>query len=168
MKSQEVFNYVRNEWEHAWHGLTDQWNSFRQRANHALVSFKSEQSTPHPKGNGKYNEWGLLAADMFEAGDKLIVRLEVPGLKADAINVSVDGNELVVRGEKEWGFEQQDELGKFYFAEIAIGQFERRINLPKRKVADDNNDASYANGVLTIKMPFSEEASSPPRNISVH
>lgn len=168
MKTQEVLNYVRNEWENAWHGLTDQWNNFRQRANHALVAFKPETKRPESHGNGKFNEWGLLAADMYDVGDRLVVRLEVPGLRPDALQVAVDGNELVIRGEKSWQTAETDEIQQYFFSEIAYGTFERRITLPKRKVADSDNGASYEQGVLTIEMPFSEEPSSPPRTISVH
>ena len=168
MKTQEMFNYVRNEWQQAWHGMSDQWNHFRQRTNHALVSFHPDPERTFPKGNDKYNVWGLVAADMFDMENKLVLRMEAAGLNPDAIDVTVDGNELVVNGEKILSADICDNAGKCHFSEISYGRVERRFALPVRKVAEDNNSASYNNGILTIEIPYAEMAAKQARNISVH
>ena len=96
--------------------------------------------------------------------------LFIPSLLVDAniVGEGWDGNELVVNGEKILSADICDNAGKCHFSEISYGRVERRFALPVRKVAEDNNSASYNNGILTIEIPYAEMAATQARNISVH
>ncbi len=168
MKTQEVLNYMRDEWGQAWRALDDRWHQFRQRSNHALVVFKPTEQQADSEGNDKSAEWGFLPAEMFDLDNKLVVRVEIPGLNSDALEVRVDGNDLVISGEKQLTPSAPVDSGKCFFSEISYGSFERRVALPKRRVAEDSNEANYNQGVLTVEMPFIEEAETSARTISVH
>ncbi len=168
MKTQDITNYVSTEWGQAWRALDNRWHQFRQRTNHALVSFGAEELETSPEGKEQTSRWGLMPAEMYEVENKLVFRLEIPGLDASTLQVTVDGSELVISGEKKLPEEASTNSSKRVFSEIAYGRFERRVALPKRKVAEFNNGANYKQGVLTVEMPFAEETAAAPRSIRVH
>lgn len=102
------------------------------------------------------------AMDLLEQDDQLIVKAELPGMTAEDIDISVQGNVLTLRGEKK---EERNEEGKrFHYVERRSGMFHRTLSLPT-EVDAENINASYRDGVLTIKLPKSEAAK--PRRIAV-
>lgn len=165
-KAQDILNKVRTEAQHAWHSLADQLHHLEQRSNHALTPFTpatkehdedatQAQSQTHP-------QWGLIPADVIEVEDMLMVTLEIPGLEANAISIEVEGNELIIGGEKS----PPNSIlqgGKLVNQEIAYGRFERRITLTGNRLKKTNNDASYANGVLTVCLPYDGITEETPR-----
>ena len=103
------------------------------------------------------------AMNIKDAGDAVEVHAEVPGLEADDIEISVEGNLLTIRGEKKE--EKKEEKGDYYHVERSFGTFMRRIELPS---AVDSNaaDARIEKGVLMLKLPkLAAEAS---KMIKVH
>jgi HSP20 family protein len=95
------------------------------------------------------------ALDVAEQDDAVVVRAEVPGCKAEDIDISVYGNTLTISGEKK---ESEEEKGKGYFhVESAYGSFRRDLTLPA-EVDADKVDAVCKNGVLTITMPKAEKS----------
>jgi HSP20 family protein len=90
------------------------------------------------------------------------VRLDVPGVKTDDIDVQLSGNDLVISGEKR---EETEERGEEYFhCERRYGSFRRIIELPP--TADvDHVSAECADGVLTISVPKQETAK--PRRVMI-
>ena len=105
------------------------------------------------------NGWGaaLLAPplDLTENANELGVRLDLPGLKADDIDIQVNGNQLVVTGERKE--EQEEKAETFHRMERRVGKFSRVVTLPCA-VQEDKVDAIYADGVLSIKLPKAAEA----------
>jgi HSP20 family protein len=94
-------------------------------------------------------------ADISETADSLQVRLDVPGIPSKDIEIEVTGNTLRVKGERK---EEHEEKGKtWHRVERRQGSFERSVTLPCA-VREDKVEASCDDGVLTIKLPKTEEA----------
>ena len=108
-----------------------------------------------------YGTWAPVV-DIFEKGDDLVISAEVPGLERDEIDIRVENNTLVLRGERK----RESELDEkdAYRLERSFGAFTRSFTLPKT-VDASRITASYKNGVLEIKLPKAEEAK--PRQIEI-
>ncbi len=142
------------------------WQHLRERASRALTRFtpvrRGGVETPADQAALQGARWSLLAAEIEERGDEVVVRLEVPGMEPDDFDISVVGDYLVIRGEKRAQREQQQ--GRFYIMECAYGAFERVIPLPA-PVDDARTRARYRRGVLTVTLP--KTASARRRRIEV-
>ena len=103
------------------------------------------------------------AVDIFETeGHDLVVRAELPGMNREDIEVSVENGTLVLKGEKKFDSEVKEE--HYRRIERAYGTFYRSFTLPN--TVDTNKvSAEFKNGVLSVKLPFREEAK--PRTIQV-
>lgn len=102
--------------------------------------------------------------DVAETNDEVICHLEVPGISRDDLEIRVEGNVLIVSGEKKMRQEHTEKEGGFRSVERRYGRFERSFALP-RTVNAANVRASYDNGILTIVLPKVEE--SKPRRIQI-
>lgn len=89
-------------------------------------------------------------ADIAETDKEFTVRLDVPGLGAEDIDVELSGNTLTIRGER--SEEERTENGDTYRHERYTGSFARAITIPAYADAG-KADAKYDKGVLTIKLP---------------
>ena len=92
--------------------------------------------------------------DIFEKGDKLVVKAEVPGMKEDDIHVSVEGDTLTIRGEKKTESEVKNE--DYYRCERSYGSFFRSAALPST-VDASKIEADYEDGVLEVTLPKKPE-----------
>jgi len=142
-----------------WESMTEGWRHLRQRAAGALTHFRPSEKYPAPSASLALPStgWALLAGDVFEDDKKLSVRLEVPGMEKDDLNIEVYDDTLIVRGEKR--IEQESEEGRYRVLQCAYGRFDRAIPLPAPVLADQAS-ASYKNGVLRIELPKAEPGSS--------
>ena len=102
-----------------------------------------------------YKAWPAI--DVAEEKDSIVVRAEVPGCKADDIDISVHGSVLTISGEKKLS-EEKKEKG-YYHVESTYGSFRREVTLPT-DVNQSKVDASYKDGVLSITLPKAEKAKS--------
>jgi HSP20 family protein len=101
--------------------------------------------------------------DIFEtAGHDLVIKVEIPDVNREDVEVTVENNVLTVRGEKKMPADVKDE--QFRRVERGYGTFSRSFTLPNT-VDATKVSADYKNGVLTVKLPFREEAR--PRTINV-
>ena len=153
--------------ERAWDSIADGWRQLRQKATHALTRFmpsssEGELETAEDEFLQRSSRWGLLAADVSETDSDVNVRLEVPGLEADNLDIHIVGKVLVVRGEKKVQRAQTE--GRFYVLECAYGSFERAVPLPV-EVDETATTASYRRGVLHLKLP--KKAAARARRIEV-
>jgi HSP20 family protein len=103
------------------------------------------------------------AVDIFETENHdLVLKAELPGMTREDIEVTVENGTLVMKGQKKFDTEVKEE--HYRRIERNYGQFFRSFTLPNTfdmsRVAAD-----YKNGILTVKLPFREEAK--PRTISV-
>ncbi len=106
---------------------------------------------------------GGLPLDVEETDKEVFVRAEIPGVKAEDINLSIHGDMLTITGEKKESTETQPEKG-FVYQERRFGSFRRQVTLP---CAVDENDvqAEYKDGVLSVHLKKSQEAL--PKHITV-
>ena len=97
-----------------------------------------------------FPSWSLLAGEIKETDKEIVVRIEVPGIEKEDCQVTMDANILYIKGEKR--FERATGDSTYHVTERAYGLFERAIPLP-REVDADRAEASYKNGVLTVRLP---------------
>jgi HSP20 family protein len=100
----------------------------------------------------KYKTWPTI--DIADKDDSIVVRAEVPGCKAEDIDISVYGNILTISGEKKES-KEENEKG-YYHMESSYGSFRREISLPT-DVDEDKIDAVCKEGVLSITLPKAEK-----------
>lgn len=108
--------------------------------------------------------WDDTELDMFEEGEEVIVQLKAPGFDDKSVEVSIEGNTLTITGNIEQTQEDEDKKRKYYRKEIRTQSFTRSVSLPA-KVDPEKVDASFKNGLLTVRMAKAEEAK--PRKIQV-
>ena len=94
--------------------------------------------------------------DVVETEREIRVQVEMPGLRRENIEVDVENNVLTIRGEKREERTEGQE-GRYHLAERRWGTFARSFVLP-RDVDADNIQASFEDGVLTVRIPKSEKA----------
>lgn len=112
-------------------------------------------------GLSRNGSW-FPALDIAEREDAVVVKAEIPGMKREDLDISVQDNHLTLSGEKKESEEHTE--GEYYHSERRYGTFRREIPLP-RGVDADNVEATYQDGVLTVTLPKSEEAK--PRKIEI-
>jgi len=103
------------------------------------------------------------ALDLYEDKDNLFVKVELPGMKREEIDVSLHEGSLSVSGERKSEHKHQD--AEVYRAERFFGRFQRTVTLPT-PVAAEKVKAQYKDGILTITLPKTEEAK--PKHIDVN
>lgn len=90
------------------------------------------------------------ALDFVEAEKEYIVRLEVPGMARDDLDVTIDGTLLTLAGKREMHAERKGE--DFLWQERQTGRFMRTLRLPA-PVKEAEVHAAYENGILTVTLP---------------
>lgn len=101
--------------------------------------------------------------DVSEDSNSLRITMELPGVNADDVRLSLENNILTIRGEKKHQGEDNNERVHRY--ERTYGMFERTFALPNT-VDPDRIEARYENGVLFVTIPKAERAK--PREIRVN
>jgi len=100
--------------------------------------------------------------DVYEDEHTLVLKLEVPGIKQEDLDVRVENQTLTVKGERK--FEKNEKEENFHRIERRYGTFARTFTLPQ--IVDTNAPkASYEHGVLTISLPKKEAAK--PKQVKV-
>jgi HSP20 family protein len=87
--------------------------------------------------------------DMFERDGKLVISVDLPGLKKDDLKIDVAEDAVLIEGERKYEHEEREE--GVYRTERSYGQFRRHIPLPEG-VKTDTATANFKNGVLEITM----------------
>lgn len=103
-------------------------------------------------------------ADLVETEEEIKVSAELPGVNKEDIEISLDGNRVTIRGEKK-RYEESEGSGYFQ-AERSFGSFQRTFTLPC-EVDEENVDASFRDGVLTVKFPKTAAARERVKKITV-
>jgi HSP20 family protein len=102
------------------------------------------------------------SVDMSETDNAVEVRMDLPGVKSDDIDIQISGNMLTVTGQRQ---EEKEEKGRtFHRVERRSGSFSRSITLPTT-VNENEVAAEYRDGVLNITLPKTEQ--SKPHKIKV-
>lgn len=100
--------------------------------------------------------------NLTEDKDNFFVRAELPGLKAEELNIAVTGNNLTFSGERK--IPSEGDNARYHRKEREAGSFNRIIALPG-DVEVDNVEAGLVDGVLTVNIPKAEVAK--PKQITV-
>ena len=107
------------------------------------------------------NGW-IPALDVYENENNFVVKAELPGMKKEDIEVSLNDGSLSISGERKTETRRED--AEVYRAERFFGRFQRTVTLSSA-VAPDKIQAAYKDGVLTVTLPKVEEAK--PKRIDV-
>jgi HSP20 family protein len=102
------------------------------------------------------------AMDVELKNDEIIVSVELPGVKEEDINLTIEKGYLNLTGKRERRFEQENE--KQFFSERRFGSFQRSVRLP-RDIDADRVEANLSDGILEIRIPGKEKEE--PRKIKV-
>jgi HSP20 family protein len=104
----------------------------------------------------------MPALDVFETEDKLVAKMDLPGIDPKEVEVSVEDSTLTVSGKREFTSEVDEE--NYHRIERRYGAFARSIALPTTADAE-SVEASFDGGVLTIDIPKTEKGR--PKRIEV-
>ena len=100
--------------------------------------------------------------DVYETKDSIVLKADLPDVKKEEVDISVEGNVLTLRGERKREKEVKEK--DFYRMERSYGAFSRSFTLPG-SVDADKIEADFAGGVLKVTLPKREE--SKPKQIKV-
>jgi HSP20 family protein len=111
--------------------------------------------------------WGatLPAVESFVRNGELVVRADLPGIDPKKVELSVEGNRLFIRGEREEKEERKEK--DCFHREVRYGRFERALDLPAG-VDTESIKATYREGVLEITMTAPKEMVAKKVPITVH
>ncbi len=104
------------------------------------------------------------SVDIFEEGDDVVVKTELPGMSRDDIEVNLSDDALTLSGEKKK--EEKVEKKDYYRLERSYGSFSRSFSLPA-EVQTDKAKASFKKGVLEVRIPKTEEAKKKVQKIKI-
>jgi len=100
--------------------------------------------------------------DIFENGDSLVLKAELPGVNPDDVEIRVEDNTLYLKGDRK--FENEVKEQNYHRVERSYGTFTRTFSLPN-SIDADKVGASYKDGILKVHVP--KAAHSRPRAIKV-
>jgi HSP20 family protein len=130
-------------------------------------SFFDDMVSPGTGWGGRMAGMDLLRApdaDIMESEDEIRVMVELPGMRSDDIELSLENNLLTISGEKREERQEEDRENRWHLSERRYGRFSRSFMLP-RDVEQDRIEANFENGVLRVTIPKSERAR--PRRIQI-
>lgn len=139
-----------------WFGL-EPWDNLRDEINR-LFDTSAPDFGPFPR---LMNAWGP-SLDLYEDKENLVVKVELPGMKKDEIEVSLHEGTLTISGERK--LEENARQAQSHRMERFYGRFQRSVALAS-PVKPDQVKAAYTDGILTITLPKAEEAK--PKQIAV-
>jgi HSP20 family protein len=93
-----------------------------------------------------------VPVDLLDEGESYVVTADLPGYEKENIDVRLSGSTLMIRAERHAETEETDSEGDYVRRERSRESVNRSVQLPER-VAQDDTDASYQNGVLTVTLP---------------
>jgi HSP20 family protein len=112
-------------------------------------------------GRDRQAPW-MPAMDVYETDEKVVVTVELPGIKAEDVEVSVEDATLTVSGTREFTSEVTEE--SYHRIERRYGSFSRAVSLPPQ-VDTGKVEARFEDGVLAVEVPKVEKAK--PKRIQI-
>jgi len=103
----------------------------------------------------------LLPMDAYITEDAIVIQADVPGISADELDITLEGDALTIRGEIK---RQEQDRKQYIMLERPTGKFERTLNI-NTPIDHDKVEAAFENGVLTLTLPKAEAVK--PRQIAV-
>ncbi|GGA52716.1 Hsp20/alpha crystallin family protein [Kroppenstedtia eburnea] len=140
-------------------GHHDPVTRFRHELDRSFQRFFNEPLFPGEEfGRQRF----LPALNVEEKADHYVIQAEMPGMEPDDIEIEVQGNTLVIRGERR---EERKEDSRYHLVESRYGTFQRSFPLPDN-VDVEGITADAKNGVLFIRVP--KDQSREPRRIQIN
>ncbi len=102
------------------------------------------------------------AVDLIDKKDKLVAKVELPGVEKKDVKLSLNDSNLTIQGEMKK--DEETEKEDYYYRERAYGNYSRTISLPT-EVDKENIKAKFKNGILEITMPKKPEVK--PKEINI-
>ncbi len=143
---------------------------YRKRRESALARF---QDSVNDLFNRFFENWDvplplsesawMPAVDVIEQEDSISVRAELPGIRPEDLDISIQGSTLTICGEKKEEREEKEE--NYRRMERRYGNFRRLIALPA-DVDPESTEATYRDGVLNVTVCKTEQAK--PRKVKVN
>lgn len=162
---------IRHSFDALKESMGEGWDRLRRSAAGALTRFRPHDDTRLPArseiDDALYlsgQRWAMLGGDVFEDEQRLVVRIEAPGMEKSDFDVQVQGDVLVVRGEKR--FERESSEGRWRVLQCAYGSFQRSVPLTAA-VKSEEARATYRNGVLRIELPKAQPGVPSGRSVQV-
>lgn len=112
----------------------------------------------------KVADWFAPRSEASAVAGNYQIKVELPGVKAEDIDVSVHENNLTVRGEKQ--FEREESGQDFFFSEREYGAFQRTFRLPP-DAASDEISAEFKDGVLSLTVAKQKATEPTARKINI-
>jgi HSP20 family protein len=126
--------------------------------------FESALARTDFDAEGGIGAWSPIA-DVYETGSSLVLELELPGLTLEDIDLRMDGDELVVEGERR--MDREGSGGEqFHRVERSYGKFARRFPIPST-IERGSVEARYRNGVLTVTLAKKADAPEGPIKVTI-
>lgn len=125
--------------------------------------FGGEVMTPTASTAARWNDGAFLPpVNVVDKGERIEVKVEVPGLEADDVKITCENNMLSIAGEKR--HEEKSEKDSVHRFECRYGAFRRVIPLPV-EVNAGKAEATFKNGVLSVNLPKAEAAK--PKEVKI-
>ena len=134
------------------------WREVLNRGSGSLTHFVRAAKRKRSAGATEdFPQWARLACESWETAKLIIVKVEMPGIRKEDIDVSIYRGSVRIRGEKR--SPEHHERRFYHLMERAFGHFERILPLPDNIEAADA-EVSYQDGVITVIVP--KTRASPP------
>jgi HSP20 family protein len=143
---------VEHNAEQALATLSEGWRDLRSRAGSALTHFRRKvtESREEAQELPSLSRWAFMAADVVDLKDKVVVRVEAPGLSRSDFQLELHGGVLSVQGEKR--VDRESIADGRHYIQCAYGSFRRDVPLPC-PVNAVAAKATYRDGVLRVALP---------------
>ena len=141
--------------------MLTRWDPFQEMLNLRRTVDRLFDNASQDHDWAQSSAWGL-AVDVVENKDDFIVKASVPGINPDDLDISYVDDTLTIKGEIKSENEVKED--QYHLRERRYGTFSRSITLPT-KIKGDAIDASYQNGVITLRLPKAEEVK--PKRIAI-
>ena len=103
-----------------------------------------------------------VPTEVFHVGDRIVVRMDLPGVNPDDVEVTIQESTLVINGKRDFPYKTEDvrfvRRGTFY------GEFTQRVSMGKGLNTDEIS-ARYDNGVLELSVPYAPEIQ--PKKVAI-
>ncbi|MBS1706143.1 MAG: Hsp20/alpha crystallin family protein [Armatimonadetes bacterium] len=140
------------------------WNPMTELEQMNALFEKLFNESPTPGFIGGRSAASAAAMDVFERDNSLVVRVAVPGIHPDNLDISLEENVLTLRGTTQ--HEEDLSSAKIYRRELSVGTITRSVRLPEG-LDLDKIEASTEHGIVTISIPKLIEVKQEPRKIPV-
>lgn len=132
------------------------WDPIRELVGmHDVMDRLVEESLSRPLARTFWDITSEPSMDLYQTDAAVVVKMGLPGVKMEDIQVSVANGVLNIRGELKEEKEEKERM--YHLRERRFGSFNRSVTLPSN-VSAEKADAQFENGILTLTLPKAEEA----------